>query len=135
MRSRVQQSASGGGAEGSARQAPAPGKRPLTASIQRKPSGAVTNDGPVQLKDAVGSGAGGRGDSPQDLMDFFMGPAPNAAPAGVQMKPTKDASSDASSDAMPANVLDKPTTLAFDTVYQLAQEALWALEKADDKKP
>jgi hypothetical protein len=131
MRARVQQSSSVGSTESSARPSPAPGKRPLTANLQRKPSGTATNECPVQLKGAGGGDTGGRDGSPQDLMDFFMGPAPNVAPAGVQMKPTKDASS----DEMPANVLDKPTTLAFDTVFQLAQEALWALEKVDHEKP
>lgn len=89
---------------------PAPGKRTLTASIQRKAS-----DGPVRPEGAVSSDAGVRGDSPQDLMDFFMGPAP-AAPA-MQ----KSAS---------AAVAD-----AFDSIARRAGEALSALEQTDQRTP
>jgi hypothetical protein len=124
MRSRVQRSSSDGRDEGADRRSPAPGKRPLTASIQRKAS-AAKDHGAVQLNSPVGAAAGSRADAAPDLMDFFMGPAP------VQMKPKKDASP----DAVPSNVLDGPTTLAFDTIYRLAEEALWALENADHEKP
>lgn len=103
-----------------------PGVQQQTTAVRRSP-GKETAEG----SEVVGADAGVRGDATQDLVDFFMGPAPAAASTAVQLKPQRAASA----DAMPANVLDAPADLAFDTIYRLADEALMALENVDREEP